>query len=409
MKKRLLTSIASAVMLTPVATPVVSNAINIVHSQKVSAATTDEQAEFLNKAAKQAVKAAKKYGTYPSVMIAQAIVESGWGQSGLAVNANNLFGMKADDSWTGATYTSKTCEEDKNGKSYYVTAKFRKYNTLEESFEDNGQKLREGVSWQPLRYKGAWIENADNYAQATKALTGTYATDTQYDSALNSRITAHNLSKYDPVVTKTAKVYTVEKGGSVYNWPTDHSVASPVGSVKQGEKVTVTKTITYNDGSSRKYIDGKGWINGSALGKGKKSSSSEPITQAPKGVTKIQKNLMHNAYVYDKNGKKLAGKMFKVNDEEGAKLINTYGTKTIKGKSYYRIGENEYIAAGNIDGTLKFLKRNSYVYNQYGNRDNNLKRKKNEQVATYGSAVTINGAKYYRVGIRQYIKKSNFM
>ena len=87
MKKRLLTSIASAVMLTPVATPVVSNAINIVHSQKVSAATTDEQAEFLNKAAKQAVRAAKKYGTYPSVMIAQAIVESGWGQSGLAVNA----------------------------------------------------------------------------------------------------------------------------------------------------------------------------------------------------------------------------------------------------------------------------------------------------------------------------------
>ena len=37
-------------------------------------------------------------------------------------------------------------KEDKNGKSYYVTAKFRKYDTLEESFEDNGQKLREGVS-----------------------------------------------------------------------------------------------------------------------------------------------------------------------------------------------------------------------------------------------------------------------
>ena len=409
MKKRLLTSIASAVMLTSVATPVVNNAINIVHSQKVFAATTDEQADFLNKAAKQAVRAAKKYGTYPSVMIAQAIVESGWGQSGLAVNANNLFGMKADDSWTGPTYSSKTREEDKNGKSYYITAKFRKYNTLEESFEDNGQKLREGVSWQPLRYKGAWIENADNYAQATRALTGTYATDSKYDAALNSRITAHNLSKYDPVVTKTAKVYTVEKGGSVYNWPTDHSVASPVGSVKQGEKVTVTKTITYNDGSSRMYIDGKGWINGSALGKGNKKGSSEPITQAPKGTTKIQKNLMHNAYVYDKNGKKLAGKMFKVSDEEGAKLINTYGTKTINGKSYYRVGENEYIASGNIDGTLKFLKRNSYVYNQYGNRDNSLKRKKNEQVATYGSAVTINGAKYYRIGIRQYIKKSNFM
>ena len=132
MKKRLLTSIASAVMLTSVATPVVSNAINIVHSQKVSAATTDDQAKFLNKAETTAVTAAKKYGTYPSVMIAQAIVESGWGPSGLAVNANNLFGMKADDSWTGATYTSKTREADKKGKRYYVTAKFKTYTTMEE-------------------------------------------------------------------------------------------------------------------------------------------------------------------------------------------------------------------------------------------------------------------------------------
>ena len=40
-------------------------------------------------------------------MIAQAITESGWGKSGLAVNANNLFGMKADGSWTGETYTTK--------------------------------------------------------------------------------------------------------------------------------------------------------------------------------------------------------------------------------------------------------------------------------------------------------------
>ena len=101
--------------------------------------------------------------------------------------------------------------------------------------------------------------------------------------------------------------------------------------------------------------------------------------------------------------------MYKTSDENGGKWINTYGTKTIKGKTYYRVGENEYIAAGNIDGSLRFLKKNAYVYNQYGNRDNNLKHKKNSQIATYGSAVTINGKKYYRVGIRQYIKKSNFM
>ena len=408
MKKRLLTSIAAAVVLTSTIAPASNiSAINDFRSQKVSAAT-DAQTAFLNKAAKQAVKAAKKYGTYPSVMIAQAIVESGWGQSGLAVNANNLFGMKADDSWGGATYSAKTREEGKNGKSYYINAKFRKYNSFEESFEDNGSKLRNGVTWQPLRYKGAWLENANTYAEATKALTGTYATDSKYDIALNSRITSHNLNQYDPVISKATKHYTVDKSGSVYNWPTNHSVAKAVGSVKSGEKVTVTKTITYNDGSTRMYIEGKGWVKGTSLSKGK-TTTSAPSTQAPKGATKIEKNLMHNAYVYDAKGKKIKGKMYKINDEEGSKLIATYGTKTIKKKTYYRVGENEYIAAGNIDGTLRFLKHNAYVYNQYGNRDNTLKRKKNEQVATYGSAVKINGKKYYRIGIRQYIKKSNFM
>ena len=407
MKKRLLTSIAAAVVLTSTIAPASNiSGITDFRSQKVAAAT-DAQTAFLNKAAKQAVEAAKKYGTYPSVMIAQAIVESGWGQSALAVNANNLFGMKASG-WSGPTYSAKTREEGKDGESYYITAAFRKYNSFEESFEDNGKKLRNGVTWQPLRYQGAWLENANTYAEATKALTGTYATDSKYDVALDSRITSHNLNQYDPVISKTTKHYTVEKSGSVYNWPTDQSVAKAVGSVKSGEKVTVTKTITFHDDSSRMYIEGKGWINGTSLTKGK-TTTSEPSTQAPKGATKIEKNLMHNAYVYDAKGKKIKGKMYKINDEEGSKLIATYGTKTIKKKTYYCVGENEYIAAGNIDGTLRFLKHNAYVYNQYDNRDNTLKRKKNEQVATYGSAVKINGKKYYRIGIRQYIKKSNFM
>lgn len=407
MKKRLLTSIASAVMLTSIAVPVVNEiVIDNISSQKVMAA--DYQADFLKKTAKQATKVAKKYGVYPSVMIAQAIVESGWGQSGPAVNANNLFGMKADNNWPGASYASKTREETKSGKSYYINGKFKKYNSLEESFEDNGQRLREGVSWQPLRYQGAWLENANTYAAATKALTGTYATANNYNTALNSRIVAHNLYKYDPIISNVTKTYIVDKSGSTYNWPTDPSVAQVINSVNQGEKVTVIKTITFNDGSSRMYIDGKGWIDGSYLGKST-SKNKSPITQAPKGATKVSKNLMHNAYIYNKEGKRVKGKIFKVNGKEGFKLIDTYGTQTIKGKTYYRVGESEYIAAGNVDGTLRFLKHNSYVYNQYSKRNSNLKKRKGTQVATYGNAVKINGKRYYRVGIHQYIKKSNFM
>lgn len=404
MKKRLLNSIASAFLLTAI---IVDKTVMFnISTQKVEAA--DYQTDFLNKVTPQAVKVAKKYGIYPSVMIAQAIVESGWGRSSLAVNANNLFGIKADNSWTGATYSATTREETKKGKSYNINARFKKYSSLEESFEDNGQSLRRGVSWQPLRYQGAWIENASTYAAATKALTGTYATANNYNSALNARIIAHNLNKYDPIVSKVTKTYTVDKSGATYNWPTDSSIAQTINSVNQGEKVTVVKTITFNDGSSRMYINGKGWIDGSYLNKSK-SQNNSPVAQAPRGMTKTSKNLMHNAYVYDNKGKKIKGKILRVDNEKGFKLIDTYGTKKIKHKNYYRIGENEYIAAGNIDGTLRFLKRNSYVYSQDGSRNNGLKHKKNAQVATYGTAISINGKKYYRIGIRQYIKKANFM
>ncbi|HCX39735.1 MAG TPA: N-acetylmuramidase, partial [Lactobacillus acetotolerans] len=214
MKKRLFTGFAAAVMLTSTAIPVTNKLIakTPVGTKKVSAASTSSA--FLDTAAKQAQKASKKYGLYPSVMIAQAIVESNWGQSGLAVNANNLFGMKADDSWMGPTYTSKTREETSAGKSYYVNANFRKYSSYEGSFDDNGKKLREGVSWQPTRYQGAWIENASSYAAATKALTGTYATAHNYNTILNQRITAYDLTQYDPKVSNATANYTVKASGS---------------------------------------------------------------------------------------------------------------------------------------------------------------------------------------------------
>ena len=113
---------------------------------------------------------------------------------------------------------------------------------------------------------------------------------------------------------------------------------------------------------------------------------------------------MHNAYVYNEKGERI--KDIKLLQEDN--VIPTYGTKTIKNKKYYRIGENQYIAAGNIDGTMKVLKQNAYVYNQYANRDNDLKYKKGQAVNTYGSAVKILGKKYYKVGVHEYVKKANF-
>ena len=69
------------------------------------------------------------YGTskvLPSLTIAQAILESAWGTSELAVNANNLFGIKASN-WTGRVYNKETKEYRSDGTVYTVIAAFRAY------------------------------------------------------------------------------------------------------------------------------------------------------------------------------------------------------------------------------------------------------------------------------------------
>ena len=66
--------------------------------------------------------------------------------------------------------------------------------------DDNGNKLRNGVSWDANRYKGAWIENANSYQAVTKALTGTYATAGNYNKMLDSRIATYDLTQYDPKI-----------------------------------------------------------------------------------------------------------------------------------------------------------------------------------------------------------------
>ncbi len=233
-------------------------------------------------------------------------------------------------------------------------------------------------------------------------MTGTYATDHKYNQSLDSRIAQYNLSKYDPKISKEAKSYTVKENAAAYAWPTDHSVSAKSGSVKKDETVTVDKTITYYNGSQRMHIAGKGWVNSTIF---KKGGSMAAVTQAPKGQdVKVNKQLMHNSYVYDGEGKRVKG--VKALKEDN--VVVTYGTKKINGKKYYRIGEDRYIAAGNIDGTMRLLKHNTYVYNGSGNRDNEIVYKKGKSLATYGKSVTIVGKKYYKIGIHQYVKVSNF-
>lgn len=159
------------------------------------AATTSQQDEFLAMAGPMAQKAASEYGLYASVMLAQAILESGWGQSDLATEANNLFGIKGD--YNGAYVSMPTSEWSADQGWYKIYANFRKYPSYYESFLDNADKLRNGLSSDPDFYSGTWIENTDSYEDATAWLQGRYATAPNYASALNNIIQTYNLTQYD--------------------------------------------------------------------------------------------------------------------------------------------------------------------------------------------------------------------
>lgn len=72
-----------------------------------------------------------------------------------------------------------------------------KYSNKLQSCDDNALKLREGVSWDKNYYKGAWRENAKDYKEVSKALTGKYATDPLYYQKIHKVIENRTLNQFD--------------------------------------------------------------------------------------------------------------------------------------------------------------------------------------------------------------------
>lgn len=167
---------------------------------------------FVNVIGEDARTIAGENNLYASVMIAQAILESASGNSALASAPNyNLFGIKG--SYEGASANFLTSEDNGSGSMFTIRSNFRKYPSYKESLGDYVKLLKGGTDSSSAFYSGTWKDNTKSYKDATKFLTGRYATDTSYNSKLNGLIDAYNLTQYDTLKdkqgTKKAKKITM--------------------------------------------------------------------------------------------------------------------------------------------------------------------------------------------------------
>lgn len=268
----------------------VPSALSDLTSRALFSRATIDPAAFISQICGYATEVAAANDLYASVMMAQAILESGWGASTLTTTANNMFGIKG--SYNGQYVTMDTYEDDGSGNYYLISAKFRKYPSLKESFEDNAYVLRNtSFSSGNYYYSGAWKSNTTSYTQATAWLQGRYATDTSYASKLNNLISTYNLTQYDTgssnagggnsnetIVSDETAINQQMKTTSSMNIRSDASTsASITGSLAANTTftATATKTGTSVNGSTTWYkISGKGWVSGAYLTKVSTDSSN---------------------------------------------------------------------------------------------------------------------------------------
>lgn len=159
--------------------------------------TENEQTQaFIETIAKSAQKLGLDYDVFASVMIAQAILESGSGTSSLAAAPNyNLFGVKG--SYEGASVNFSTQEDRGSGEMYTIQAAFRCYPSYAESLGDYVTLIRGGIQGNEEYYQDVWRSQAKNYLRSASALTGKYATDTSYNRKISSLIAVYHLTQYD--------------------------------------------------------------------------------------------------------------------------------------------------------------------------------------------------------------------
>ena len=147
--------------------------------------------EFINQIAGYVQKYAPEYGIkVHSPIIAQAILESGWGKSKLAATYHNYFGLKCGTKWTGKSVNLTTQEEYESGTLTTIKDNFRVYDSMEEGVKGYFEFIQLS-RYQNLR----GITDPRTYLETIKA--DVYATSSEYVENNMKLVERYNLTQYD--------------------------------------------------------------------------------------------------------------------------------------------------------------------------------------------------------------------
>jgi flagellum-specific peptidoglycan hydrolase FlgJ len=149
--------------------------------------------DVLQRAIDAAEGAAKGMATCPPalvpVTVAQFLLESNWGQSGMG-DANNYFGIKARP---GEPFVTRSTTEFVDGKKVTVDANFRAYESMGDCFADHATLICERTRPNGKKIYEAALLHGDDPCAFARALTGVYATDPQYGEKLVQIMTSRGL------------------------------------------------------------------------------------------------------------------------------------------------------------------------------------------------------------------------
>lgn len=291
---------------------------------------------FLNKIIPAAQQATEGKDVYTSVMIAQAALESAWGTSGLSAEPNhNLFGVKG--SYNGQSVNMYTLEDSGAQHYYGIYDNFRKYPSYKESMDDYVAKISNGIQGSPYFYSGAWKSRTNSYKDATRYLTGRYATDSAYYAKLNRIIEQYGLTKYDTGTATTIAANIEERSSSLGGQYVVQS-GDTLYSISRKSGVSLNQLLSLNGLSTSSLI-----LPGQALSLGNTTPVSKPTT-----TTLVSNTSGANGTYTVKAGDTL----YSISRRFGISLSQLVSANGISTSSIIQPGETLRVAGGEVTSSV---------------------------------------------------------